>query len=577
MTILSILLSLVATITPQSNDTIFAADYGIIPDTYQNQTPKMQQLIKEASKRSNSVISFRAGRYDFWPEGAMKKSIFVSNTTSEVEEPDKTKTFGIYFGNVKNIIVDGKNATFMMHGDMTTVGFDNSQNIELKNLTIDFERPGGSEMTYIHAEPGRVRVRMHRDTRYAIVNNRLQLIGEGWRSMHIHCIKYNPFTREMRYSNDWNLLANSDVRELEPGILEFTVKKDFKPIIGETLTLRDIIRRNVGMLNYHSKGTTLRDVNIRYMHVLGIVSHFSRDITMERVNCCPSETSGRILASSADFMHFSGCSGHIEIKDCNYSGAHDDAINVHGTNLRLIKRLGKNIALLKFMHHQTYGFIPFQKGDTIAFVGTRTMLRSGYTTVSKLRQLNDREFEVTFTNSIPSDIEDNQACVENISATPTVHISGCNIGRLSTRGILMTTPRKAIIENNIFHDLGMAAILIEADADAWYESGPVCDVTIRNNKFINCNYTGVNYGATISINPSNTEGSEEHPVHEGILIEGNTFDNANRPLLWAKSAGNIIFKDNQSLQLKNQILTRWTKEIKLSNNNIHNLTITQPK
>jgi hypothetical protein len=49
----------------------------------------------------------------------------------------------------------------------------------------------------------------------------------------------------------------------------------------------------------------------------------------------------------------------------------------------------------------------------------------------------------------------------------------------------------------------MSAVLIEADAEGWYESGPVRDVTIRNNEFIDCAYQGGPGNAVIAINPSN--------------------------------------------------------------------------
>lgn len=546
MSLLALALALCAA---HPSDTIHASDYGVVPDTHVNATAAFRSVIDAAASRPGSVIALRPGRYDFWPDGAVRKEIFVSNTTSESEEPDKTKTFGIYFGNVNGVTLDGRGATLMMHGDITTVGIDHCNGVELKNLTIDFERPGGSEMTYTDVRPERVRVRMHPDSRYEIRNGRLYLIGEGWESQQIHCIKRDPVTREMRYSTDWQVLANSYVREIKPGELEFTTPVDFLPAKGETLTLRDIIRRNTGILNNRSTRTTLRNVNVRYMHVTGIVSQFSRDITMDHVNCRPNPKSGRVLASSADFMHFSGCSGHVEIKDCNFSGAQDDAINVHGTNLRLVEQTGTRSGRLRFMHHQTYGFEPFAPGDTVAFVATATMQRFANDQVESVRRLSDREVEVTFAHAFPPQIIDGTAgdvCVENISATPTVHISGCDIGNLSTRGILMTTPRRVIIERNRFHDLGMAAILIEADAEGWYESGPVTDVTIRDNTFINCNYSLVNQGATIAINPSNREGTALTPVHSGISITNNTFYDIERPFLYAKSTADLTFSDNNA-------------------------------
>ena len=116
------------------------------------------------------------------------------------------------------------------------------------------------------------------------------------------------------------------------GYCSFNTPADFRPKVGNTLTVRDIIRDQVGMFIYESQDVTLENVGMHYMHGLGIVSQYTRNITMRNVTCAPREGSGRILASSADFMHFSGCSGKISILGCRYAGAQDDPINVHGTN-----------------------------------------------------------------------------------------------------------------------------------------------------------------------------------------------------------------------------------------------------
>ena len=36
----------------------------------------------------------------------------------------------------------------------------------------------------------------------------------------------------------------------------------------------------------------------------------------------------------------------------------------------------------------------------------------------------------------------------------------------------------------------MSAILIEGDAEGWFESGPVSDVLIEGNIFVDCAYNG---------------------------------------------------------------------------------------
>lgn len=60
----------------------------------------------------------------------------------------------------------------------------------------------------------------------------------------------------------------------------------------------------------------------------------------------------------------------------------------------------------------------------------------------------------------------------------------------------------------------MSAILIEGDAEGWFESGPVSDVLIEGNIFVDCAYNGGPHNAVIAINPSNTEVRDTHPVHK---------------------------------------------------------------
>jgi len=96
----------------------------------------------------------------------------------------------------------------------------------------------------------------------------------------------------------------------------FTIAKEFKE--NHTITVRDIIRDQVGMFLFESQNITFYNVGVHYMHGLGIVSQYCRNIKMLRVRCEPRENSTRLLASSADFMHFSGCSGKVLIDSCRF-------------------------------------------------------------------------------------------------------------------------------------------------------------------------------------------------------------------------------------------------------------------
>jgi hypothetical protein len=138
--------------------------------------------------------------------------------------------------------------------------------------------------------------------------------------------------------------------------------------------------------------------------------------------------------------------------------------------------------------------------------------------------------------------------IENVTWTPSVIIRNNYFSGTNTRGVLLTTRKKAIIENNIFFRTGMHAILIANDASSWYESGPVRDVTIRGNRFVDCAYNQVPDNYIINIWPENHKRIPGYYVHENITIENNTFETFDTPILRAKSTSGLIFRNNKIIQ-----------------------------
>lgn len=541
---------LVALFLAQPGDTVRVADRGIVPDTGMDCTAPLREVLESCKGEKHKVLSLEPGRYDFWPEDAVRREIFISNTSSEEECPSKEKTIGILIEDQDNLTIDGHGATLMFHGKQTMVAIIGSRKVTLKNLNIDCERPGGSELTYVGFIPGEdgapsfTDVLFHNDSWYSIDDNAvLDLVGEGWKTEYPHCIELNATDGHFSYSEDWNVLHSCRAVELEPGLVRFETPPGFTPTVGNTLTVRDRIRDQVGILNLENRDVTFEDCNIHYMHGLGIVSQFSHNITMRRVYCTPREGSGRVLASSADFMHFSGCRGRVRILGCRFCGAQDDPVNVHGTNLRVVAADAQSRALrLRFMHPQTYGFTAFHAGDRVALVHAESLQRYRYARVKSVRRISDREVEVILNRALPEELIVDSDVLENMTWTPRVDIRGNHFTRTSTRGVLVTTPRKAVISDNTFLKTGMAGVLIAADAKDWYESGPVHDVRIRNNRFIDCCYNS--HQAVITIDPSNTVIDRRKPVHGRICVTGNTFEADSLKIIYAKSTARLKVSGN---------------------------------
>ena len=492
-----------------------------------------------------ATIIMQPGRYDFWPEESHHEWVFVSNTSAEEEWTDKTKYFGIWISGKEGITIKGEGARMICHGDMTPIGINESKDITLTGLEVDFERPGMSEFTYISSEPGKTLCRFHKDSRYAIEDGILQLVGENWRTETPHCVRYSPAEDRLFYSRDWDTLHKVKAVEVEYGIVRFETPADFKVNPGDVITVRDRIRRQTGSLIQDSENVRLEGMKYRFMHGLGVISQFSRNVSIIDCVFAPAEDSGRIISSSADFTHFSGCAGLVEVRGCKFCGAHDDPINIHGTNLKIVRRVSDRSVVVRFSHGQTYGLKAFHPGDKVAFVNKGTLERYAKTVVISAERLNNYEIKLTLDHKVPDAVQIGSDCIENLTWTPKVIISGNDFSRTTTRGLLLTTPRKAIIENNVFRHVGMNGILIAADASDWFESGPVCDVTIRGNRFEDCTFNGGPDQAYIAIAPSNTVMDKSIPVHRNILIEGNTFVLRNGcPAISAKSVRGLTFRNN---------------------------------
>ena len=517
------------------------SDYGAIADSGQDAVPAFRAAIDACRESGASVLRLDPGQYDFYPDSATRREIFVSNTSSEIECPSKVKTIGILLENLDGLTVEGSGARLVFHGKQTQIAIIHSRGITLKNLEIDSFRPGGSEMVVESVESGRVIVRFKKDSWYEISpSGEISLVGEGWKTLYPHCIELDAESGHMRYSGNWNKLLGARACELKPGLVAFELADTQSFKVGNTITVRDRIRDEVGMLNLESSDITFSGLGVHYLHAIGIVSQFCRNVAVENVRFEPSDDSDRILASSADFLHFSGCAGRVRVVGCRFSGAQDDPINVHGTYLAVKEIVSPREAVLRFMHHQTYGMQAFWPGDSVSFVNANSLQTLALTTVDSVCRLSDREVLLAFHDDVPKEVTSDGWVVENLSWTPEVEIIDNFFTRTSTRGTLVTTPRRVEIRGNTYLKTGMSAIYISGDANNWYESGAVKDVTISNNRFIDCAYNGSPGGAVISIEPTNTVDSL--PVHGTIRILNNSFETPGKVPVYSKSVKNLVFE-----------------------------------
>ena len=506
-------------------------------------------------------VHFAPGRYDFFTDNITRKKYNISNTNSE---PDSLKAVGILFERAKHFSISGPGAEIMCRGKMIEVCIDSSENISVEDLSFDYYRPTVSEFKVVSVGDDFVDLQIHKDSKYRIEDGNLIWYGEGWTyNNRILGQELNLETGDVRRL--WNPIEGMKFEELKPGLVraygEHKVKKD------HIYQLRDPYRDYAAVFTRRSKDITWKNVNFYYLHGMGLVCQFSENLTFDSVAIAPDSTSGRTTSAWADCLHISGCKGKISVKDCIFKGAHDDAINIHGTYLQIVEKISDKQLKVRFMHPQTYGFMAVNPGDEIEFVDGESYASHGQNKVKEATLINPKEIIVTLEKSIPAQV-DLKDVIENITWTPEVEIRGCKVSWIPTRGFLLSTRKKVLVENNEFLATHMSAILMGIDANQWFESGYVRDMTIRNNKFIRCGEP------VIFIEPQNKAANDS--VHQNIRIEDNVFYLRNNLVLKAKSAKNVVVTGNTIFSQKKlndevAIETSNCKDMHVKKNEYRNL------
>jgi hypothetical protein len=488
-----------------------------------------QTLSLTGAGTSESPISvqFAPGRYDFDPTDAIKRKYNISNTNDGVDIP---KAIAILFDNAKHVHVSGAGAELVLRGKMIEICVDTSEDVTVSGLTFDYQRPTVSEWTVLSATDDSADLEVHSDSLYSVTDGRILWEGEGWSYETGLAQELVPETHLVDRMK--NPLAEMRIEELGPFKLRAHGKHKMRP--GTVFQLRDTFRDCVGVFMRRSKDVTFRDLNFRFMHGMGILCQFTENITLDKVDIAPDEKSGRTTAAWADCTHFSGCRGKLVIKDCMFCGAHDDAMNVHGTYLRIVEQPGDHELRVRFMHPQTYGFMAFNPGDEVDFVRWNSLAVFGSNRVKAVEMIDPKELLVTLEEPVPSDWHENDV-IENVTWTPEVEVSGCTAMRIPSRGFLLSTRRRVVVTDNEFVSL-RNGVHCGGEAASWFESGCVRDMVIRGNRFLN------GKGPCIHICPNISEPNQD--VNRNIRILDNEFVSGTGPAVEATSTTGLVVEGN---------------------------------
>ena len=558
MKLLSVLsLSLVLSCTTLSAQKVYEISaFGLKANSSKNASPVLQKAlakIKAEYKEGEKVIlRFPEGRYEFHEKGAAVREYYISN-----HDQTNPKKVGIALEDMKNLTLDGQGSEFVFHGRMLPVSLLRSENCLLKNFSIDFENPHIAQVKIVENDPQDgivfepapwVDYRIAKDSIF-------EAYGEGWTMRHSWGIAFDGDTKHLVYNTSDIGCPTKGASEVAPRRIHAPGWKDARLVPGTVVAMRGWGRPTPGIFLSHDVNTTIENVKVHYAEGMGLLAQLCENITLEKFGVClKGDADPRYFTTQADATHFSGCKG--KIVSCNglYEGMMDDAINVHGTYLKVVKRVDDRTLVGRYMHGQSWGFEWGCPGDEVQFIRSNTMELVGkQNKIISIRPYDKeqtegaREFLITFQEPVDQVINEQSGFgIENLTWTPEVLFSGNVIRNNRARGSLFSTPKKTVVEKNVFDHTSGTAILLCGDCNGWFETGACHDVHIRNNKFINALTNQFQFtNAVISIYPEIPDlKSQKRYFHSGIVIEDNEFETFDMPILYAKSVDGLVFRNN---------------------------------
>lgn len=562
MKLLSVLsLSLVLSCTTLSAQKVYEISaFGLKANSSKNASPVLQKAlakIKAEYKEGEKVIlRFPEGRYEFHEKGAAVREYYISN-----HDQTNPKKVGIALEDMKNLTLDGQGSEFVFHGRMLPVSLLRSENCLLKNFSIDFENPHIAQVKIVENDPQDgivfepapwVDYRIAKDSIF-------EAYGEGWTMRHSWGIAFDGDTKHMVYNTSDIGCPTKGASEVAPRRIHAPGWKDARLAPGTVVAMRGWGRPTPGIFLSHDVNTTIENVKVHYAEGMGLLAQLCENITLEKFGVClKGDADPRYFTTQADATHFSGCKG--KIVSCNglYEGMMDDAINVHGTYLKVVKRVDDRTLVGRYMHGQSWGFEWGCPGDEVQFIRSNTMELVGkQNKIISIRPYDKeqtegaREFLITFQEPVDQVINEQSGFgIENLTWTPEVLFSGNVIRNNRARGSLFSTPRKTIVENNLFDHTSGAAILLCGDCNGWFETGACRHVIIRKNRFVNALTNLFQFtNAVISIYPEipDLKGQQQYfhgGPEGGIVIEDNEFETFDAPILYAKSVDGLVFRNN---------------------------------
>ena len=534
------------------------AKFGAIPNDTINDREAIQKAVDYCKNHRVKELLIPPGQYIISEQKAIQLANdimdgkFGSKPQDVVYTPYYPYTKGIHFYKQRNLTVQASGALFIVYGWMEPVSIENSSNITINGLTVDYATRPHSEGLIVNDTKDYFDVKMSPDfpVKENMVMLRIMFWDKGKNRLHGTSI-YFPEKNEI----------------IAPGINRIWAPHP-KGLLGSMALINHNFCFRPGILINESQTVNLNQVTIHAQPGNGIVGHRSENIIMNGLRIVPR--AGEYQSVNTDATHFASCKGLIRFDGCSFEGQGDDATNVHNYyqvitrkndektyTIQMEKKWGTHAMVLDFP--DVY--------DTFELVSRKTLQIIDKFVVAKCDTFPQKwETVIRLNRSLPTDIE-NYYLID-VTRLPRLEFVNSYVGSHLARAVLVKT-RHVLVENCTLRETTGTAIHIGAEGD-WREGPGSANVTVRNNRIIRCGRgDGTNNDAcAIAINVKAPDVSVPG-IHKNILIEGNLIEGEDAEYgISVSGADKVTIRNNEFAGCKAPLNVQYSTGIKAENNYI---------
>jgi hypothetical protein len=538
-------------------------DFNI--ENVKDATPIVVKALEKCKEEGISKLIFPKGTYHFYPTFAPELFCEITNNDNGF----KRTSFPLI--DFHNFIIDGNDSDFIYHGKMIPFIIEESTNVTVINLNIDWEVPFVLEGLVVANDTSNNTFDIEIKTPYLVEFERLYLSLERedspyerkfgkkfaiWEHDNLEIaesIFWDPKTMAPLYNTKQYDLPERGIKaeELKKGFVRLSSEIKKLPPVGSVFVSKgDYLenRTSPAFRVFKAKNVAFKNVNVYHAGAMGLIAERSENITLDSFNVVLRKGSGRMITSTADATHFCNVKGLVTIKNCTFENMLDDGTNIHGTYVRVNKIIDNYTLAVETYHPHQNGFLFGEEGDLVQVIDQKNLQkRTEQMVLKKVKRINEKISYITFNKPITNKVALYDG-IENISWHASAIIENNIVRNNRARSFIIKTPRKVVVRNNHLSSQ-MASFRITGDLGLWNESGPNDDLLIENNVIENAVYGGNGPQAVFLIDPQYVDKKNfEGKYSKNITIRNNIIRTFDSSIMVAMSVDGLIFENNEVIQ-----------------------------